>query len=84
MLDAFAGNAFGSVRERIARHLLDLAAGGEEASEDEGTLAGAASTSTAIRKSRKKARRRDEGPEEWTYFVAQLDEITGITKIPPK
>jgi CRP/FNR family transcriptional regulator len=25
-LDAFAGNAFGSVRQRIARHLLDLAA----------------------------------------------------------
>lgn len=26
VLDAFAGNAFGSVRQRVARHLLDLAA----------------------------------------------------------
>ena len=26
VIDTFAGNAFGSVRQRIARHLLDLAA----------------------------------------------------------
>jgi CRP/FNR family transcriptional regulator len=26
VLDAFTGNAFGSVRQRVARHLLDLAA----------------------------------------------------------
>jgi CRP/FNR family cyclic AMP-dependent transcriptional regulator len=26
VLEAFAGNAFGSVRQRVARHLLDLAA----------------------------------------------------------
>jgi CRP/FNR family cyclic AMP-dependent transcriptional regulator len=33
VLDAFAGNVFGSVRQRVARHLLDLAA-----SRNDGTL----------------------------------------------